>query len=291
MSHTSYTPDDDMVMIGLPPFRYLIPPHDEIHISCIFTWDKSKALYLQSAWQSITSKPVLVGGPAFGSPATDFTPGQYVKAGIIFTSRGCNNSCPWCSVPKLEGKLKELPIIPGNIIQDNNFLQTSQKHQQAVFDMLKSQRGICFKGGLQANLITDWHAEQFSAIKVKELWLACDTDNHIDSLQKALDILKHHGLGVTRPNKLPNERDVLKAYVLCALEGQDPITMHHNEQRLRVVYNMGVMPFAQLYQPLSDHKIEYSIPWKRFARQWSRPAAIYAHMKRIDPRVYPFQAI
>ena len=33
----------------------------------------------------------------------------------------CNNNCPWCIVPKIEGKLKELPIVPGNIIQDNNF--------------------------------------------------------------------------------------------------------------------------------------------------------------------------
>jgi hypothetical protein len=36
---TSYTPDDDMVFIGEPP-PLLIPPHDEVHISCVFTWDK-----------------------------------------------------------------------------------------------------------------------------------------------------------------------------------------------------------------------------------------------------------
>ena len=35
---TSYTPIDDYVFIGMPPF--IIPEHDEIHISCTFTWDR-----------------------------------------------------------------------------------------------------------------------------------------------------------------------------------------------------------------------------------------------------------
>lgn len=35
---TSYTPDDDYVFIGMPPF--LLPEHDEVHISCTFTWDR-----------------------------------------------------------------------------------------------------------------------------------------------------------------------------------------------------------------------------------------------------------
>lgn len=34
---TSYTPDDDMVCVGFPGL--FIPLHDEVHISCVFTWD------------------------------------------------------------------------------------------------------------------------------------------------------------------------------------------------------------------------------------------------------------
>ncbi len=34
---TSYTPDDDMVWIGPPPMRELIPEHDEVHISVLCT--------------------------------------------------------------------------------------------------------------------------------------------------------------------------------------------------------------------------------------------------------------
>ena len=43
---TSYTPDDSMVLIGLPPMDILIPPHDEVHISCIFMWHKKYCLEL-----------------------------------------------------------------------------------------------------------------------------------------------------------------------------------------------------------------------------------------------------
>lgn len=88
--------------------------------------------------ESTTDKPVKLGGVAYQSKADDFTQGLYLKSNIIFTSRGCNNQCPWCIVSKIEGGLKELSICSGNVIQDNNFLQTSKAHKEKVFQMLKS---------------------------------------------------------------------------------------------------------------------------------------------------------
>ena len=32
----SYTPDDDLVFVGPPPFAEMIPEHDEVHVSCTF---------------------------------------------------------------------------------------------------------------------------------------------------------------------------------------------------------------------------------------------------------------
>ena len=149
---TSYTPDDELVFVGMP--QLIIPEHDEVHISCTFTWDKKMCEELAFQWEGRTNKPVKIGGVACNDPAMDFVPGMYVKKGIVFTTRGCNNNCPWCMVPKVEGKFRELPICEGNIIQDNNFLQASRSHKEKVFDMLKKQRGICFKGGWSPNLLT-----------------------------------------------------------------------------------------------------------------------------------------
>lgn len=110
---TSYTPTDELAFVGPPPFKELIPKHDEVHVSCIFTWDMDEAEDLAYQWEGATNKPVKLGGPAYHSPCEDFVPGLYVRKGIIFTSRGCNNNCPWCGVREMEGKLRELPISPG----------------------------------------------------------------------------------------------------------------------------------------------------------------------------------
>lgn len=101
---TSYTPDDPYVFIGAPPFRELIPEHDEVHISCTFSWDREYCRELEYQWEGATNKPVKLGGVAFNSQVDDFVQGRYIKSNIIFTTRGCNNNCPWCIVPRQEGR-------------------------------------------------------------------------------------------------------------------------------------------------------------------------------------------
>ena len=260
---TSYTPTDEFAFVGDPP-GLLIPPHDEIHISCVFTWDKPYCEQLKYQWEAYTDKPVKLGGPAYGSPATDFTPGMYVKNGITFTSRGCNGCCAWCVVPKREGALRELPITPGNIIQDNNFLQTSRSHKDRVFEMLETQRGICFKGGLKSSLVDEHFIEHIQALHISELWLACDTDSDIPAFADAAAELAKAGYN----------RKKIKCY---AIIGDD---MDANEHRLQEIYKVGAMPFAQLYQPPDGPKREYSAEWNKFHRMWSRPASIVAHCER-----------
>lgn len=264
---TSYTPKDRLTYypndIFQAPMFELFPEFGEIHISCSFTWDKAFCRKIKEEWQVFTDKPVKLGGPAFGSVAEDFTPGLYLKPNIIFTSRGCNNNCPWCIVPRIEGKLKELPIVPGNIIQDNNFLQTSRQHKEKVFEMLRTQKNICFKGGLQANLIDDYFVDNVTSLKISELWLACDTDASMAGFKKGCEKLQKAGFS----------REKIKCYVLI---GDD---MDKNEARLQEIYHTGAMPFAQLYRDFTEQKTEYPREWKQFARQWQRPAAIKAHMK------------
>lgn len=236
---TSYTPDDDMAFVGMPPM--IIPDHDEIQISCTFTWDKANCEDLAYQWEGRTNKPVKLGGVAFGSPVEGFTQGLYIKKNIIFTSRGCNNNCPWCCVPRVEGKLVELPICEGNVIQDNNFLQTSKKHQEDVFEMLKGQHGIVFSGGLEADLLDDHFADLAGGIQrsIKKLWLACDTDAKIPYLQKACEKLYKRGFN----------RNKIRCYVLSY--GKD---RERDEARARAVYDAGAMPFVQLFRDFTDDK-------------------------------------
>ena len=106
---TSATPDDDLAFIGDPPLA--LPPVDEVHVSCTFTWDRPEAERLARSWGQHGYR-VSLGGPAYDAPAGDFAPGLYVKAGMTFTSRGCIRRCPFCFVPRREGQLRLMSRPP-----------------------------------------------------------------------------------------------------------------------------------------------------------------------------------
>lgn len=255
------TPKDDMVFFDEPGlFR---PEADEVHISTVFTWDISRSQYLKECWSQYYPM-VKVGGPAYGDPGGEFEPGKYIKPGVTITSRGCPNKCGFCLVPEREGNIRELEIYPGNIIQDNNILACSKEHLKKVFAMLKEQRDIIFLGGLEASRVTDWIAEELDKLRIDELWFACDNDNSIEPLRKATEKLK-------RKNS-----HKLRCYVLCGYGDQ---TIPQAENRLRQVYELGFMPFGQLYQPAHQF-IEYPQEWKEFIRKWSRPAIIRVRMEK-----------
>lgn len=263
-----YTPTDSLAYCAnynpQPPMLSQFPAFDEVHISCCFTWDKAFCKELKYQLEGVANKPVLVGGPAFESPATGFTQGLYLKSNVTFTSRGCNNACPWCIVPRIEGELKELSICQGNVIQDNNFLQTNRQHKDKAFDMLRTQKGICFKGGLESDLIDDHFISAVTSLRIKELWLACDTDESLAEFIPVCERLAKAGFSSHK----------IRCY---ALIGDN---MDKNEARLRRIYEAGAMPSAQLYRDFGETKTEYSEDWRWFEQMWQRPASVEAHMKK-----------
>ena len=262
---TAYTPTDEYAFVGMPPGLF-VPEHDEVHISVTFTWDMNYAEEIAYQWEGVTNKPVKLGGPAYLSAARDFSPGMYVKKGIVFTSRGCNNNCSFCGVRQIEGKLTELPIYEGNIIQDNNFLQCSRQHKDKVFEMLKKQRGIEFRGGLQSNLIDDHFIEGIRGLHIRRLWLACDTDAALPAFKSAMEKLRAAGF----------DRNHISCYSLI---GHD---MDKEEARNREIYLAGAMPFSQLERDFTRTKTQYSKEWRDFERRWQRPAITKAYMDQHD---------
>lgn len=252
---TAHIPDDALAFVGDPPLWR--PDADEVHVSCTFTWDKVEAERLQYAWGQYYPK-VLLGGPAFDSPCDTFTPGMYVKQGITYTSRGCDNNCPWCFVPKREGKLRLLPIQPGYIVQDNNLMQCPREHQLAVYEMLKGQgKAAVFSGGIQASLVDEWVAGQFRQLRIHEVWLACDSNGAIEPLREATRLLSFL------------KRDQLRCYVLVGFNGE---TIQQAHKRLEAVWAAGCMPFCQFYRDGSGKRMPLTPEWQDMVRGWSRPA-------------------
>ena len=252
---TKWTPTDDLAFYTSPPlFLRGWDPGVPVMVSATFTWDIEKAYALARAW-SLHFGNVRVGGPAFGDPGDEFVPGRFIKHGVTFTSRGCPKRCPWCMVPIREGKLRELQIQPGYIIQDNNLLACSHGHIEKVFEMLAGQkRGIQFKGGLDIDFMQPWLVELLKQIKVAELWVACDNEAGLSRLDKAADLLSDFSINKKR------------CFVLVGKDGE---TQGQAQARCEAVYRKGFLPFAQLYR--SENSGPSRRDWKDFCAFWTQP--------------------
>ncbi len=262
---TSLTPTDDLVAIGEPSL--MRPEADEVHVSCAFTWDRLKAEHLAEAWKQYYPN-VKIGGPVFGVNG-EFVPGRYVKEGVTFTSRGCNNRCSPCMVPDREGKIKEIETFaPGWVLNDNNLLQCSKTHIERVFEMLRVQpKPIEFTGGIDARLVTPWFSDMLKTIRIKQLFLAADTPQSLKALRHAVDLIGWLGKGK------------LRCYTLIG----EHLDMSADTERLEEVFKIGCMPYAQLYQPPKDKLIKYSKQWKHLQWVFCRPAATKAYFKVKPP--------
>lgn len=261
---TSMTPTGKDAYVGLPDLY--MPKYNLIHISVTFTWDLLRAKNLAKEW-SLYGK-VVVGGPALGDVGVDFKPGMYLKEGVVITSRGCPNNCSFCFVPIREGRIKELPITEGNIIQDNNLLACSKSHIESVFKMLKTQKHIDFNGGFEAKRVTDKIVEQLRGLKIHQIWLAYDMPHAEKALIKAVQKLKKYF-----------KRDKIRCYVLIGYHGD---TLEKAESRLKRAWEIGTKPFAMRYRtPDSKWQGTYLFKeraWNLLARQWMRPAIMYSLM-------------
>jgi len=255
---TKWTPDDALTWVGEPPLPGILPEKLPVRISVVFSWDVSRAVDLLKVWEK-RYHDVRIGGPAYSSPCPDFVPGRYIKHGVTFTSRGCPKRCPWCLVHWGEGPLRELdPIMPGHIVQDNNLFACSREHFLRVCDMLRTQRAIQFKGGIDIDYLTAWHVDQMKSLRIDELWVACDRDQDLVRLDKAADLLADW----------PQEKK--RCYALGGFEGDTPAAAH---RRCEMIYEKGFLPFAQYYKPPEAERWLPWGEWSAWGRKWARPAA------------------
>jgi len=261
---TSYTPIDELVRIGYPEFWNL--EVDEVHVSCVFSWDRKFCEELREAWSQYY--PTKIGGPAYDCKSDGFIPGKYVKKGIIFTTRGCKFHCPWCLVSKIEGKFRELKNIAiGNVIQDNNILLANRNHLKKVFSMLRAQKNVRFVGGIDVRLLKDWHIENFKSLKIRELWLAFDLWDRERFVIKAIEKLRKAGFS----------RNKIRCYVLAGFD--EPI--QKAEDRLKLAFEIGALPFIQVYRAPTEEKRKMTREERLFVRRWSRPAIIKSMMQNL----------
>lgn len=267
---TKWTPTDELAFVGDPPLwmldaRYMFR---EVHVSVTFTWDKAEGYRLYKAWGGIYDK-VYLGGPAFGDPGEEFTPGRFVKEGVTVTSRGCPKSCGFCFVPHREGRIRELQIKDGWNVFDNNLLACSRVHVEMVFDMLRRQKHqIHLTGGLDKTLLQPWHVDLLKSIRLKRAWFALDGEMGFPALERAADLL----------SDLSREKKYCYALV-GFLQDETPAQA---EKRLERIFNLGFMPFSMLYRgPDTEDKVHRDPAWRALIKRWCNPVFYKAHMKEV----------
>ena len=117
-----------------------------------------------------------------------------------FLTRGCVRSCPWCVVPKKEGKIRPHAdieeFLAGRklaVLLDNNVLAHEWGLQQ-IEKMAKLKLKVDFNQGLDARFITPDVADMLARLRwIKRIRLACDRSEDIPVIERVQQRLKASG--------------------------------------------------------------------------------------------------
>lgn len=192
-----------------------------------------------------------------------------------FLTRGCNNNCKWCVVPRKEGKAKPYrdieQLLQGRkkaILMDNNILATDYGITQ-IEKIINLGVRVDFNQGLDARLVTPEIAKLLSKVKwIRSIRFACDTNSMINPVIKAMELLVKYGIGKWRFNNyLLLNGDIESAYLRA------------KEMRR---YGASISP-----QPYRDFRTKNTIPqWQKDFARWGNRKEIYRSIdfKDYEPR-------
>ena len=190
----------------------------------------------------------------------DYTIYPDCKHAIGFLTRGCIRACPWCVVPKKEGRIrtystwKEIkrPDSRDIVFMDNNVLACEHGINQ-IKDMIGQDVRVDFNQGLDARLITPEVAELLSKLKwIRFIRMSCDTDAMLDVVLRAIHLLEKNGVKPYRVFVYLLVQDVASA-----------------EKRALALRKAGAEVFAQPYRDF-EKNIEPTREQKAFARWVNR---------------------
>ena len=192
-----------------------------------------------------------------------------VDYAIGYLTRGCIRNCPWCVVPKKEGKIRpyrtweqiKRPDSRDIVFMDNNVLACPHGVEQ-ISKMGGQNVRIDFNQGLDARLITSEIAELLSRVKwIRSIRMSCDTDSMLDVVLRAVDRLWKCGIKPYR----------VFVYLLVQ-------EIESAERRALALRSAGVDVFAQPYRDFVNNK-EPADELKHFAR-WVNRKEIFKTVNR-----------
>jgi hypothetical protein len=254
---------------------------NKAYISSVFSWRKSQALAAYSALQN--KMEVEMGGSGIDiykvlpdeieNIKPDYTLYD-IDYGLGFLQRGCIRKCPFCLVPKKEGKpvvvacISKLLNPRSNklVLLDNNFLSLGNWTLDTLKELADRQIKVSFSQGLDIRLVTpeiagllaqtDFYNTKFS---YKQLTFAFDHIGIERKFRAGVDMLTSAGI---KPYKL-------QSFILVGFNS----SFEEDFARFKIITELGIDPFVMLYrdtetgQETPDAKLRHFRRWVN-ARIW-----------------------
>ena len=119
-----------------------------------------------------------------------------------FLTRGCPNRCPWCVVPKKEGKIRpymdveEIAIDGRNklVLMDNNILAAGDYAKEQLQKIIDIGLYVDFNQALDARLVDDEFAKMLAKVKwINRIRFGCDTQKQIEDCEQAIEKISRYG--------------------------------------------------------------------------------------------------
>lgn len=242
-----------------------------LHVSIPFTWELPKVRG-EIQQKSFLWDDVVVGGPAVFLMPGYFEEFSFVREsdrcdGVLQrvnplatrTTEGCIRNCQFCGVKKIYPQFRELsdwPDLP--IICDDNLLASSREHFEKVIYRLRNHDWVDIQG-VDARLLTPFHANRFATLPNPILRMALDHDRDKDAWKQAYEILRGSGIA----------KHKIRTYVLIAFDS-DPDECW---ERCEWIESFGVKALPLWFHTLDSlewnvvTKEQQNLGWNDFERR------------------------
>ena len=243
-----------------PLFRY-----DKVYSSRVFTFSPENEYLPENTIRGGTGYGLFDDlPPEIDRMKPDYSIYPDVDYAVGYLTRGCIRQCPWCIVPRKEGRIRAYSTWQDIkredskkiVFMDNNVLACFHGVAQLV-SLIDQDIRIDFNQGLDARLISPRIAKILGQLKwIRFVRLSCDSDEMLNVVTRKAELLGKYGIKPWR----------LFVYVLV----QD---IPSAEKRCIALRDAGMVPFAQPYRDYLN-QIEPTKAQKDFAR-WVNRKAIF----------------
>lgn len=226
------------------------------YISCIFKRNKDKvdsAIFMLK----LENPDIIIdaGGPGYDlhkvlpdcieSLRPDYTLYPEIDYAMGFTTRGCIRNCPFCIVPKKEGKIHRVrpiesiydPKFKAIKLFDNNVLADPENFKHIVEFCEERKLKLDVSQGLDIRLLTPELASYIARIKPMTVFtFAFDHPKEKDAVTKGVQLLKDVGLDL---------KHTVQFYIYCDRSSR-PFGIESAIERCQYLKSLGTGAYVML---------------------------------------------